>query len=189
MIIATAHLKSAGEYGQNAMLMSERNANEDYKAFEERCWLERCHYDEKEGMWIPPMAFKNAIAEAARFMSLKIEGKRNATWTKHFEAGVLVIGKVFLGVKWDQITKFPMHVPSDGKRGGSSKVLKFFPVINAWEATVPYYIFDEEITQKIFERHLQASGVLIGVGWFRPRNNGFYGRFDVKKVDWVKQAD
>jgi hypothetical protein len=34
----------------------------------------------------------------------------------------------------------------------------------------------------VFEHHLHEAGKFIGIGRFRPRNNGFYGRFDVLGV-------
>ena len=36
----------------------------------------------------------------------------------------------------------------------------------------------------VFEDHLKEAGNFIGVGRFRPRMNGFYGRFKVDKIDW-----
>jgi hypothetical protein len=63
-------------------------------------------------------------------------------------------------------------------------VSKCFPVIPAWEGEATFYIFDETVTQDAFLEHLSEAGRFIGLGRFRPRNNGFYGRFEVVKVDW-----
>ena len=53
-------------------------------------WRERLHVNSDGYVFIPPMAFKNCISEIAKYRSDKIPGKRNATYTKHFESGVLV---------------------------------------------------------------------------------------------------
>jgi hypothetical protein len=154
-------------------------------AYEERTWRERLHYDDKGVIFIPPMAFKLSIAEAAAFLSLKIPGKRNATYTKHFEAGILVLSGVSLGLKKDDIPGERLFVPSDGKRGGGSRVMKIFPLVQSWSGTVTYHILDATITHDVFEQVLGECGNFIGIGRFRPRNNGYYGRFAVTGIEWV----
>jgi hypothetical protein len=46
------------------------------------------------------------------------------------------------------------------------------------------YILDDTITKKVFEIHIKEAGKFKGVGRFRPSNNGFYGRFEVIKIEW-----
>jgi hypothetical protein len=133
---------------------------------------------------MPPMAFKNCLAEAAKFLSIQIPGKGKATFTKHFEAGVMVMDALTLNIKKDDVDGEWFHVPSDGKRGGSKRVLKCFPVIPRWSGNVTWHILDDTITQDVFVKHLEEAGKFIGLGRFRPRNNGFYGRFGVKAVKW-----
>ena len=45
-----------------------------------------------------------------------------------------------------------------------------------------FYIIDDAITGDVFKYHLQQAGSFIGIGRFRPRNNGFYGRFKVTDI-------
>ena len=61
------------------------------------------------------------------------------------------------------------------------------PMIPKWSGTVDYFILDELITQDIFTRVLVASGRLIGIGRFRPRHRGYYGRFNVESVNWQQE--
>jgi hypothetical protein len=135
------------------------------------------------------MAFKNCLSEAAKFLGEKIPGKRNATWTKHFEAGVLVVDGMILPVKGDDVPCEKLFVPSDGVRGSGKRVWKYFPVIQAWEGEVEFLIFDDTITKEAFEHHLREAGAFIGLGRFRPRNNGFYGRFSIEKLTWVEMKE
>lgn len=131
------------------------------------------------------MAFKNCISEAAKFLSIQIPGKGKATYTKHFEAGVLVMDLVSLGIKKADTPGEWFFVPSDGKRGGGKRVERCFPVVREWEADVTFHILDDTITEDVFTHHLKEAGKFIGIGRFRPRNNGFYGRFSVTKVSWA----
>lgn len=142
-------------------------------------------------VYMPPMAFKNSLSEAAKFLSIQIPGKGKATFTKHFEAGVLVVDPLVLPIKKQDVTGQWLFVPSDGVRGSGKRVDKCFPVIPEWSGTVTYHVMDETLMTKIntpdgdmtaFEWHLRQSGAFIGLGVFRPRNNGFYGRFVVEKI-------
>ena len=160
-------------------IVSEKESKEQPAEFEKRCWIERAHVDEKGECFMPAMAFKNSVTEAAKYLSLKVPGKRNATYTKHFEAGVYVATDLMLGVKKEDIKGEWVFVPSDGVRGGGKRVWKCFPVFREWGGDVEYNVLDETITQEALLEHVRASGMFRGVGRFRPGSNGFYGRFEV----------
>ena len=195
MKTAVATLQSISPYSQSRHYMTEKNRGESHRDYEARTWRDRLHALEDGTVFMPPMAFKNCLSEAAKFLSIKIPGKGKATYTKHFEAGVLVMEALTLPVKKEDVPGEWLFVPSDGKRGGGSRVEKCFPVIQNWSGNVTFYVLDETLTQSVnvpgsdeevtaFEYHLREAGNFIGVGRFRPRNNGFYGRFKVEKVAW-----
>lgn len=124
------------------------------------------------------------VAEIAKFLGKQIKGKGKSTYTKHFEAGVLVMDPLVLPIKKDEVQGEWLFAPSDGKRGSGSRVDKCFPVIPKWSGKVTFHILDDTITEDVFREHLEEAGKFIGIGRFRPRNNGFYGRFAVKSLVW-----
>jgi len=165
--------------------LSDKEAKDDY---ERRTWRERLHYDRKKGeVFIPPMMLKNCLSGAAKYLSMRVPGSGKATFTKHFEAGVLVQDLLFLGIKKDDVEGETLFVPSDGKRGGGSRVMKTFPIIHEWSGEAVFYILDETITKEVFLYHLEEAGKFMGLGRFRPRNNGYYGRFSVKSLSWAAE--
>lgn len=184
MRTAVCHLKSVSPYSQSKFIQDKKPRDITHEEFEERTWRKRLHVDENGNVFIPPMAFKNVMSEAAKFKPIQIPGKVKTTYTKHFEAGVMCVAPIPLGVKGDDVPGDWVHVPSDGKRGGSTRVLKCFPVLPKWEAKVELLVVDDIIPEDIFETVLEDAGKLIGIGRFRPRNNGYYGRFEVVKVEW-----
>jgi len=186
MYVAKAKLKSLSPYSQSAHHEEPKKDKETHSDYEERTWRHKCHADEKGNIYIPPMAFKNCISEAAKYLSIQIPGKGKSTYTKHFEAGAMVRERVFVGATVEEVQGEKLFVPSDGKRGGGRRVFKYFPVIPEWAAEVDFYILDETITEAVFKLHLEEAGKFIGVGRFRPRNNGYYGRFQVAEVTWTK---
>jgi len=161
--------------------MLNKESKPDYEA---RTWRERLHYDDKGDVYIPPMAFKNCLSDIARYLSVQIPGKGKSTYTKHIEAGIFIGDPLFLGVKKDDVPGEWVYVPSDGKRGGGKRVDKCFPVLKKWGGEITIDILDDTVTRDVLELHLKEAGRFIGVGRFRPRNNGFYGRFNAEVVSW-----
>lgn len=177
-------LKSMSPYSQSKYIQEKKTRDETHADFEKRSWKLRCHWNDEDKLYIPPMSFKNCLSEAAKYKSIQIPGKGKSTYTKHFEAGVLVVDPLVLNITPETVSHEWLHVPSDGRRGGTTRVEKCFPLIPNWEGWVEYLILDEIITEEVFQEHLQDAGSFIGIGRFRPRNNGFYGRFTVEKISW-----
>jgi hypothetical protein len=158
--------------------------NETPEAWEKRTWREKLHYmpDTLE-CYIPPMGFKNGLSESAKSLNEKIPGKRNSTYTKKFERGVVCDQPAMLGIKRDDFLSEELFVPSDGVRGGGKRVWRTFPVVSTWRATAVFQVLDDVIDEAIFRKVLREFGLFIGLGRFRPQNNGYYGRFKVSSVE------
>ena len=184
MKTATATLRSTAPYSQSKHYTVDKLNKESPRDYEARTWRERMHVTDDGHVLIPPMAFKNCLAEAAKYLSIQIPGKGKSTYTKHFEAGVLVTEPLVLPVLKADVAGEWLFVPSDGKRGGGTRVDKCFPLIPDWAGAVEFHIMDETITNDVFEMVLEQAGKFIGIGRFRPRNNGYYGRFSVESVAW-----
>lgn len=186
MKTAIATLKSVSPYSQSRHYVVDKanNGKEGPKDYEARTWRERLHINDEGNVFIPPMAFKNCVAEVAKFLARQIPGKGKSTYTKHFEAGVLVTDGLTLPLKKDDVPGEWLFLPSDGKRGSGKRVDKCYPVIREWAGNVTFLILDETITQDVFREHLEEAGRFIGIGRFRPRNNGYYGRFKVEGLKW-----
>jgi hypothetical protein len=184
MRTATAKLQSVSPYSQSRYIGEKKTRDETHQDFEERSWRKRCHVNQDGNVFIPPMSFKLALSEAAKYKSEQIPGKGKSTYTKHFEAGVLVVDPLVLPIQISDVDSEVLHVPSDGRRGGTTRVEKHFPVIHSWEGEVSYLVFDDLIDEDVFERTLSDAGSFIGIGRFRPRNNGYYGRFEAQSVKW-----
>jgi len=184
MKLAVCTLKSISPYSQSRHYDTPKLEKEQPKEYEKRTWRDRCHYNKDGHVFIPPMAFKNCLSESAKYLGIKIPGKGKSTYTKHFEAGVLVLEGLVLPVTRETLQGTWLFVPSDGKRGGSSRVDKCFPTIQEWEGQVEFHVLDEMITEDVFTEHLEQAGKFIGLGYFRPRNNGYWGRFSVESVKW-----
>lgn len=185
MHTAIAKLKSISPYSQGKYHQIDPLEKEGKDEYEKRTWKGRLHTNESGNVIIPPMAFKNMLSDAARYLGIQIPGKGKSTYTKHFEAGVMVLDPMVLPVKDEDVKGQWLHVPSDGKRGGSKRVMRCFPLIPSWQGEVIIHVLDDTITKDVLLDHLQQGGQFIGIGRFRPRNNGYYGRFEVVDLKWI----
>jgi hypothetical protein len=63
-------------------------------------------------------------------------------------------------------------------------VWKCFPTIKEWGGECEIMVLDDTITRDVFEQHVKEAGRFIGLGSFRPRNRGYYGRFEADVLSW-----
>lgn len=186
--IATTKLESISPYGQSKFISIPRNKGETAADHETRCWHERCHYDDKGKVFIPPMQFRNSLMEAAKFLGLQVPGKGKTTYTKHFEAGIMVIDGLELPWTIEEVKEKQMNqhlmLNSDGKRGGGTRVEKIMPRFPKWSGEVVWHVIDPVISKEVFTECLNTAGLLVGIGFWRPRQSGMWGRFRVLDLKW-----
>lgn len=184
MKTATATLESISPYSQSRQHDEPKLEREQPGDYETRTWRKRLHVGSDGRVFIPPMAFKNAIGEAAKFLQMQIPGKGKSTYTKHFEAGVLVPEGIGLGLDPEKVEGEWLWMNSDGVPGSGKRVKRCYPRIADWSGRVGFLIVDEIITPDVFRAVLEGAGTFIGIGRFRPRNRGYYGRFKVVDIAW-----
>lgn len=154
--------------------------------YEQRTWREKLHVAKDDFVKIPGPMFGNCIRESAKFLSLQIPGKGKATYTKHFDAGIIILNDIVLNIKKESVPASIQHVPSDGRPGGTTRVIKYFPIVHDWEGVLEILIADDMITADVLETVLRNAGNLIGIGTWRPRNRGMNGRFELVGMKWVE---
>ena len=177
-------LESLSPYAQSRYHNVPKLDGEQPDAYEARTWQSKAHTTTSGEIFIPPMAIAGGIKEAAKFINEKIPGRRNETWTKHFESGVLVLTPLNLGINIKDARKHSVHASADGTPGGKKRVIRYFPTVDNWKGSIEVTILDDMITPEIFSKVVAAFGNLIGLGAFRVRNRGYFGRFQVTSIKW-----
>jgi len=195
---ALIQVTGLSDYCQSRFHGSDKLNKETADAYEQRTWRNKAHINRDGFVYIPGLAFKKCIAEAAKYLSLSIPGKGKSTYTKHFQSGVLVFGNpVIYGADGEPIHKDDidqadscyrgetLFVPASGVAGDGKRVHRTFPVVSpGWTCEVEFIISDDIITQEVFEQIFSTAGMLIGVGSFRVRNQGVWGTFRHKVIEW-----
>jgi hypothetical protein len=209
MRVVNVTLQGTSPYSQSKHYVKDANQGESQDDCYRRTWREHMHTDVKGEVFIPPTSIKNCLSEAAQFMSIPVPGKGKATYTKNFEAGIIVAKPIYIfhsnlpkplsaevsaktKQEWvpymrDEVEHEALFLPSDGKRGGSKRVMKYYPVFPEWRGDAELIIVDETVLQTsardknrtVLQEVLEGAGQFIGIGRYRPRKNGYYGRFEI----------
>ena len=128
---------------------------------------------------------QQCIAAAAKYSSRQIPGQGKKTWTKKFEAGLMILEDPELKIDPASVNSITISANSDGVRGSGKRVPRRFPVIPpGWQTTFDVTILDPIITEDIFSEMVALAGMFIGVGQFRPEKGGTNGRFKLAKLVW-----
>lgn len=200
MKTAVFKLTSASPYSQSRLHGTPKTEKESHADYETRTWVEKAHFEPSGEMFIPPMAFKQALDKIATRLG-KIPGKGAATYTKHFKGGVLITDPLGVGVmrsdfdedleeldgdphRQDTLRSWGGFVNADGKRGSGTRVFRRFPEVKSWSGNLSVMILDEVVTKSLIEESMSEAGKFIGIGRYRAENGGLYGRFHAELVEF-----
>ena len=133
------------------------------------------------------MAIKLCLTDCVKFLSETIPGKRNNTFTKHFKVGIMVTAPMALEyhngkpILAKDIIGEALFLPSNGQAGHGKRVWRTYPVVPEWQTHGEIHLIDPVLMDKPekVREYLEHAGNFIGLGRFRPINNGIYGRFKV----------
>jgi len=174
-------LKSSGPILFGKKIMSEKSTGEAHDAFEKRSWRERVHVNNDGYIYLPACALKRTLENVAQYLSETVPGKGKATYTKHFKAGIMVIEDILIlpKTKPSELQGLWLCVPSDGRRGGTTRVDRCFPVITEWTAKASIILLDPILIDKPekVQEYINHAGKFIGLMSMRPQNGGSFGRF------------
>ena len=166
---------------------TEKLKGESHEDYENRTWKEKVYYDESGYGLIKGIMVANCIRASAKYLNRQIPGKGKSTFTKHFNAGIIILDNIVLKETRETIQGTRVNVPSDGMVGGTKRVARIFPIVHEWEGQLMVIIGDDVITEDVFTDVLQNAGNLIGLGTWRPISRGMNGRFEAVNIKWIDE--
>jgi len=195
MLKVDFELKGLAPLQFSKYIAEKKNTGESHDAFEKRSWMQRLHVGADGNCFVPPQAIKGGLESCARFLSESVPGKGMAKYTKHFKAGIMCTDPILLFNGGKPLTAKDVHplelfVPSDGRKGGGSRVMKVFPTLSDWTAIGTLYVLDPLLIDKPekIEEYMRHAGQFIGMLAFRPENGGYFGRYEVTKFEYSDVA-
>lgn len=169
-------------------ITTPKESGETHDQHDERTWKEKVHQDEEGKIFLQPFCLKNALESSGKWLSMKIPGGGQKTYTKKLVSGTLVVDRMWLTdhdgkqLMIDDVVPKRLFVPSDGKRGGSKRVYRTFPSVPQWKCEGSIHVVEDLITVEVLQKHLEAVGSFIGFGSMRVENGGINGRFNVSDL-------
>jgi len=160
------------EWEKNRKLIIER----DDIAKEDAIRAEFHSYNDKDGFFIPSEHIIGALINAGAMVKSKVgNGKKSM---KNIVAGMF-------SLKEDKL-RLPKNYSID-KRSAVNKVVKariivIRPKWEKWSAKFTLLVDNDTITKETVEQIVTNAGQYIGIGSFRPTNNGRFGRFKLNKI-------
>ena len=178
----TMHFTGLSPYSPSRAHEEPKLKGETHEDYEERTWPLKAHVVGEHAV-IPPMAFKMALDRAAKISGKQIPGRGKATYTKFFEAGVLVLEATPVALVAEMECE-RVHANADGVRGSGKRVWRRFPKWSRWGGAVRFEVIAPEITKDVFEETARLAAVSVGVGRFRPASGGYFGRWSPDRFVW-----
>ena len=186
MYRAIVTIEGTAPYSASRQHFSDYLEGESHDAYEKRTWREKANYDKDGIVFIPAMAFKQAIDLAAKRLNIPDPDNKRANFTKYFASDTYAEDNMSIGVHKDEMPPKAINANVDGVRGSGKRVQRIFPQTPTWGGTIPFIVMEEKITPDIFKRVFESAGRSIGVGQFRPEKGGVNGRFIVQDIKFEK---
>ena len=141
-----------------------------------------CYRNDSGQCYIPSAQIKAALIEAGKLVKGKVGSATKSM--KNIVAGMFLVTPTEIVIPdYDAIDK-----RSAVNRNVKARIITIRPKWSEWEANFQLKVKNDTITIQMIQNIIQYAGEYIGIGSFRPTNNGEFGCFDVKAVTEVKTA-
>lgn len=160
------------EWEKNRKLIVER----DDIALEDRYRAEFHSYNDEKGFYLPSEHIRGALINAGAFLKSKVGNAKKSM--KNVVAAQFMIKeeKIRLPI-YDEIDK-----RSAVNRNIKARVMCIRPKWNTWDVEFTLMIDNDTITKETIQELINTAGNYVGIGSFRPTNNGMFGRFEADKI-------
>lgn len=132
-------------------------------------------YNDAEGFFIPSEHIVGSFIGAGSLVKSKVgNGKKSM---KNIVAGMFSI----LEPKIRLPKMYEIDKRSAVNRNVKARIIVIRPKWNKWVAKFTLLVDNDTITKETVEQIITYAGMYVGIGSFRPTNNGMFGRFKLNK--------
>ncbi len=135
-----------------------------------------CYRNSKGKCYLPSEHIRGALIKAGTY----VKGKVGAQ-TKSMKS---VVAAMF------QVQPFEIEIPnydeidkrSAVNKNVKARIIVIRPKWSKWKVTFELVIDNDTLTQETIKQIIIYAGQYVGIGSFRPTNNGSFGRFNLTKI-------
>lgn len=135
-----------------------------------------CYRNADGQCFIPSEQIRGALIGAGSYMKSKVGG-RSRSMKVIVAAMFLPQPTEILLPDYDAIDK-----RSAVNKNVKARVITIRPKWTQWEADFDLLVYEDSITTETVHQLLEYAGSYVGIGSFRPTNNGMFGRFEVTSL-------
>jgi len=134
-------------------------------------------YQDEDGFYLPTEQIRGSLINAGAMVKSKVGNARKSM--KNIVAGMFFIK--------EEKCRLPKNYEVDKRsavnRNIKARVICIRPKWNKWNAEFTLMIDNDTITKETVTEIIQNAGQYIGIGSFRPTNNGMFGRFELESIN------
>jgi hypothetical protein len=133
-------------------------------------------YNDADGFYMPAEHLVGSFINAGALVKSKVgNGKKSM---KNIVAGMFSIKEPKLRLP----KEYEIDKRSAVNKNVKARIITVRPKWSKWGATFTLVVDNDTITKDTVEQIVEYAGSYIGVGSFRPTNNGPFGRFKLKSI-------
>ncbi len=132
-------------------------------------------YNDKDGFYIPSEHIKGSLIGGGTMVKSKVGNSRKSM--KNIVAGMFFIEEEKLRLSKEYV----IDKRSAVNRNIKARIIVIRPKWENWKAEFTLLIDNDTITKETIKEIITNAGNFIGIGSFRPTNNGSFGRFKLDK--------
>lgn len=135
-----------------------------------------CYRSADGPCYIPAEQIRGALINAGSYVKAKVGGRSKSM--KQIVAAMFMVSP-------DEII-IPEYSAID-KRSAVNKNVKARVIVvrprwNQWSAEFTLSVDEDSITKETIQQIIEYAGKYVGIGSFRPTNNGMFGRFELTEI-------
>jgi len=136
-------------------------------------------YHDDKGFYVPSEHIKGALINAGAMVKAKVGNTRKSM--KNIVAGMFFIEEEKIRLHDD----FVIDKRSAVNKNIKARVIAIRPKWENWLLDFTLLVDNETITKETIKEILKNAGQYIGIGSFRPTNNGSFGRFEIEECSQI----
>ena len=139
-----------------------------------------CYRNVEGKCYIPADHFRLALIGGGTFLKSKV-GARTKSMKSIVAAMFMLSEEEIMMPDFDAIDK-----RSAVNKNVKARVMVVRPKWTNWEAKFTLEVGEDTITKETITELITSTGNYIGIGSYRPTNNGYFGRFALTSLDPLK---
>lgn len=135
-----------------------------------------CYRNAAGKCFIPADQLRGALINAGSAVKAKVGGRSKSM--KQVVAAMFMVTPDHIEIPdYDSIDK-----RSAVNKNVKARVMVIRPKWYTWESEFVLNVMNDSITKETIVQIIEHAGNYVGIGSFRPTNNGMFGRFELKEI-------